>query len=166
MVLFQAFTGTVTGVRDARGAHDLVFGANDRAGDLHSMAPGIFVGGGTAPVSCTYGQFASLLLGSVARLSPAGALNKTFATHRCSDAALGRLWSTALEVLVSLSLGDQQIFDGQRGEFLAQLSHLRTRASAAQLARLEISDSDLEPITTDIRCGFGARGSGTETLKM
>ena len=105
MVLFRAYAGNAAVVRDARGAHDLCFGADDRGDDLHGMAPGIFVGGGATPVSCTYGQFASLLLASVARLSPAGALTKTFATHRCSDAALARLWSTALEILAGLPLG-------------------------------------------------------------
>ena len=157
MVAFQAVAGTAFQVRDGRGPHSLVFGPNDKGDDLQSMAPGVFLGGGAHPVTVTYGQFASMLLEPLARLSLAGSLHKSFATHRCSDSSLDRLWSTALEILAGLSLPDQQIFGGQRGEFLAHLSGLRALATPAQLLRFEITDADLEPVTADSTCALSHR---------
>ena len=73
--------------RDARGTHTLLLGADDKGIELHTLAPNVFIGGGGAPVLVTYGQFASLLLDSVARLPEVGgpASGKRLGTHRCSD---------------------------------------------------------------------------------
>ena len=73
MPAFQVYAGTATEQRDARGPHDLVFGPDEEADQLNTLAPGIFAGGGGHPVMCAYGQFASLLLTSAVRLTDAGA---------------------------------------------------------------------------------------------
>ena len=78
---------------DARGPHLLVFGPDDSADGLKSLAPMIFTG---SPVVSDYGQFGSLVFDSLARLSMAGAPTKTLASHRCSDTAMHRIWATAL----------------------------------------------------------------------
>ena len=100
MPAFEAAgAGNAIATRAARGDHPLVFGQDDRGDGLLSLSPSVFTGGGAVPVRADLGQFASLLLDSVARLSRAGAPTKTLATHRCSDVALDRLWSTALQIL-------------------------------------------------------------------
>ena len=58
--------------RDARGVHDLVYGADDHGDKLISLAPGVFAGGGGLPVTSGYGQFASLLLKALARVAAVG----------------------------------------------------------------------------------------------
>ena len=142
--------GTAVEQCDARGPHSLVFGPNDRSDGLQSLAPIVFTGGGSAPVTGGLGQFASLLLDSVERLSQAGAPTKSIATHRCSDVALDRLWGTVLQILSQKDASYQYFFfTGQRGEFVSRLRGLRASASPTQLARFEISDADLELISAD-----------------
>ena len=152
MPAFEAAgAGSAVDVRDARGDHPLVFGQDDRGDGLQALAPSVFTGGGAVPVRGDLGQFASLLLDSLARLSRAGAPTKSLATHRCSDVALDRLWSTALQILdVKPAPEKFFFFTGQRGEFIGRLRDLRASATPAQLARFEISDADLESISCDV----------------
>ena len=152
MPAFEAAgAGNAIATRAARGDHPLVFGQDDRGDGLLSLSPSVFTGGGAVPVRADLGQFASLLLDSVARLSRAGAPTKTLATHRCSDVALDRLWSTALQILDGKPPPEKFFFfTGQRGEFIGRLRNLRASATPAQLARFEISDADLEPISCDV----------------
>ena len=59
---YEAHAGTPVEVRDARGDHDLVFGADEEGEILRTLAPGIFsAGGGAGPITSTYGQFVSIL---------------------------------------------------------------------------------------------------------
>ena len=87
--------GTAVEQCDARGPHSLVFGPNDRSDGLQFLAPLVFTGGGAAPVTGGLGQFASLLLDSVARLSQAGAPNK-FHQVDCDAPLLRRCLGPAL----------------------------------------------------------------------
>ena len=64
--MFEVKAGTVPEQRDARGAHPLLFGSDDDADKLQALAPGVFTGGGSLAVQSAYGQFASLLLDSIA----------------------------------------------------------------------------------------------------
>ena len=132
---------------DARGPHLLVFGPDDSADGLKSLAPMIFTG---SPVVSDYGQFGSLVFDSVARLSMAGAPAKTLASHRCSDTAVHRIWATALQILARREPSERFFFfTGQRGQFISRLRGLRAHASPTELADFEITDADLEPISGD-----------------
>ena len=92
---FQAFPGTVVEIRDARGPHTLVFGADEEGEALRTLAPGVFAGGGGAPVMCTFGQFVSVILEALARLPLAGgpAAGKFLGSHRCTTIFLRRVMS-------------------------------------------------------------------------
>ena len=106
MPAFQVFSGTVSEQRDARGPHNLVFGADEEGDKLATLAPGVFAGGGAAPVMSSCGQFASLLLKALARIPAVGgpAAGKTLRSHRTSDQYLRRLWNTALAILARQSV--------------------------------------------------------------
>ena len=62
MPSFEPHAGSPEAVRDARGDHDLVFGADEEGELLSTLAPEIFsAGGGVGPIASTYGQFVSLM---------------------------------------------------------------------------------------------------------
>ena len=62
MPSFEPHAGSPEVVRDARGDHDLVFGADEEGELLRTLAPGIFsAGGGAGPIMSTYGQFVSIM---------------------------------------------------------------------------------------------------------
>ena len=152
MVRFQQFGNAgADDERDARGTHTLLLGADDKGIELHTLAPNVFIGGGGAPVLVTYGQFASLLLDSVARLPEVGgpASGKRLGTHRCSDTTLARWWSTALAVVSRLDEAQQlELWSAkQRGAFVLALRRLRNRATPAELAAFYLFDADLELIS-------------------
>ena len=137
--------------RDARGAHDLVYGADDQGDKLLSLAPGVFAGGGAAPVSSSYGQFASLILKSVARIPTVGgpAAGKTLRSHRASDQYLRRVWDTTLAILAKQTAEYQAEFwsPAQRGVFRRRLAGLRDLASDAELQAFNLLDADLELVS-------------------
>ena len=122
-----------------------------------SLAPGVFVGGGAHPVTVTYGQFASMLLEPVARLSLAGSLNKSFATHRCSDSSLGRLWSTALEIRGWPVAGRPAVLRWAAWRVPRSAERPSRSRYVPQLLRFEITDADLEPVTADSTCALSHR---------
>ena len=137
--------GSAVADRDARGEHSLVFGAAEQGEALHALAPGIFTGGGGAPIQSAYGQFVSVILDSVARVPAAGgaASGKTFGLYRCSDTFIARCWTTVLAVVSRMDEPARLKFwaAAQRDEFLAGLRrylpcrrHVR-RGRSVQLAR-------------------------------
>ena len=147
--------GTPVEQRDARGAHRIVIPAADKSEGLAKMAPQVFtltIGG---EATCDYGQFASLLLLSVARLCLVGAPNKRFGEWRVSIDAIARLWATCLEVISQRSDAELATLrldhtatssHGQRGEFILALRALRGFATPLQLSAFEIADADFERI--------------------
>ena len=143
----------VAALRDARAGHRLVFGGGDRADELNTLAPSIFTGGGGAPVTSAYGQFASLVLGSVVRVPEVGgpAADKVLGRHRCSDQALHRWWTTCIAILSRMDDPQRQAFwePKQRGPFLSSLAKLRGAATAAELVAFELVDADLQRISMD-----------------
>ena len=59
---FEPHAGSPDVERDARGDHDLLFGADEEGEILRTLAPGIFsAGGGAGPITSTYGQFVSIM---------------------------------------------------------------------------------------------------------
>ena len=151
MVHFAVYGGTVAEQRDARGAHDLVFGADDQGDKLLLLAPGIFSGGGGTPVSSWYGQFASLLLKALARIPAVGgpATGKTLRSHRASDQYLRRLWNTGLAILAKQSAEYQTAFwsPAQRGVFRTRIAKLRDVASDAELLAMNMLGADVELVS-------------------
>ena len=143
----------VAALRDARAGHRLVFGGGDRADELNTLAPSIFTGGGGAPVTSAYGQFASLVLGSVVRVPEVGgpAADKVLGRHRCSDQALHRWWTTCIAILSRMDDPQRQAFwePKQRGPFLSSLAKLRGAATPAELVAFELVDADLQRISMD-----------------
>ena len=71
---FEPHAGSPDVERDARGDHDLLFGADEEGEILRTLAPGIFSArGGAGPITSTYGQFVSimyeaLIIGAVYKL--------------------------------------------------------------------------------------------------
>ena len=56
MPAFESHPGSPTDERDARGDHDLIFGADEEGELLRTLAPGVFsAGGGAGPITSTYG---------------------------------------------------------------------------------------------------------------
>ena len=154
MPAFEALAAAdVAALRDARAGHRLVFGAGDRADELNTLAPNIFTGGGGAPDTSAYGQFASLVLGSVVRVPVIGgpASDKVLGRHRCSDLALHRWWTTCIAILSRMDDPQRQAFwePKQRGPFLSSLAKLRGTATRAELVAFELVDADLQRISMD-----------------
>ena len=154
MPAFEALVAAdVAALRDARAGHRLVFGAGDRADELNTLAPNIFTGGGGAPDTSAYGQFASLVLGSVVRVPVIGgpASDKVLGRHRCSDLALHRWWTTCIAILSRMDHPQRQAFwaPKQRGPFLSSLAKLRGTATPAELVAFELVDADLQRISMD-----------------
>ena len=155
VVHFAHATGTPVEQRDARGPHNIIIPAADRAEALARMAPQVFTMLPSGEATCDFGQFVSLLFASVARLSEAGAPAKNFGQHRLTIGAAGRLWATILEIisqrsdeeLATLRLPSDASAGGQRGEFIAALRALRTHASPAQRQRFVLTDVDFEEIS-------------------
>jgi hypothetical protein len=154
MPAFEALVAAdVAALRDARAGHRLVFGAGDRADELNTLAPNIFTGGGGAPDTSAYGQFASLVLGSVVRVPviEGPASDKVLGRHRCSDLALHRWWTTCIAILSRMDDPQRQAFwaPKQRGPFLSSLAKLRGTATPAELVAFELVDADLQRISMD-----------------
>ena len=154
MPAFEALAAAdVAALRDARAGHRLVFGAGDRADELNTLAPSVFTGGGGggAPVTSAYGQFASLVLGSVVRVPEVGgpAADKVLGRHRCSDLALHRWWTTCIAIVSRMDDPQRQAFwaPKQRGPFLSSLAKLRGAATAAELVAFDLVDADLQRIS-------------------
>ena len=148
-------TGTPVEQRDARGALRVVIPAADKSEGPAKMAPQVLTFTIEGEATCDYGQFASLLLLSVARLCRAGAPNERFGEWRVSMDAIARLWATCLEVISQRSDAELATLrldhtatssHGQRGEFILALRALRGFATPLQLAAFEISDADFERI--------------------
>ena len=133
---FQVFTGTVLEIRDARGPHPLVFGADEEGEALRTLAPGVFAGGGGTPVMC-FDQFRSVLLEALARLPFAGgpAADRYLGTHRCATVFLRRVWSTALAVVRRMNWSNELVVGSQAqcGPFVGRLAALRKSATPAEL---------------------------------
>ena len=150
---FQVFTGTVLEIRDARGPHPLVFGADEEGEALRTLAPGVFAGGGGTPVMCSFGQFTSVILEALARLPSAGgpAAGSCLGTHRCTTIFLRRVWSTALAIVGRMHEGNRLAFwsPAQRGPFIVRLAALRKSATPAELNAFYLMDADLEPVRVD-----------------
>ena len=163
MPSFEVKTGTVPEQRDARGAHPLLFGSDDDADKLQALAPGVFTGGGSRAVRCDYGQFAALLLDSIARLSTAlpPVAGKRLGTHKVGDLALHRLWATARGVLARRPTSEQLAFwlQPQRGAFVQALKGLRLHATPAELLAFELTDADLELVSMDATTNQTALGA-------
>ena len=150
---FQAFPGTDVEIRDARGPHPLVFGADEEGEALRTLAPGVFAGGGGTPVMCSFGQFTSVILEALARLPFAGgpAADRYLGTHRCATVFLRRVWSTALAVVGRMSESNRLAFwsPEQRGPFVVRLAALRKSATPAELNAFYVMDAGPEPVGVD-----------------
>ena len=145
-------TGTPVEQRDACGALRVVIPAAEEG--PAKMAPQVLASTIEGEATCDYGQFASLLLLSVARLCRAGAPVR-FGEWRVSMDAIARLWATCLEVISQRSDAELATLrldhtatssHGQRGEFILALRALRDFATPLQLSAFEIADADLERI--------------------
>ena len=136
MPSFGVHAGTPTEIRDARGPHNLTMGADDKGEELRTLAPGVFAGGGGAPVFSPYGQFAALLLDSVVRVPAVGGPNpgRLLGLYRCSDTAFARWWSTALGIVERMEAVPQDRFWGslQRGKFIEALRIATISACAVE----------------------------------
>ena len=148
-------TGTPVEQRDACGALRVVIPAAHKSEGPAKMAPQVLTSTIEGEATCDYGQFASLLLLSVARLCRAGAPNERFGEWRVSMDAIARLWATCLEVISQRSDAELATLrldhtatssHGQRGEFILALRALRGFATPLQLAAFDISDADFERI--------------------
>ena len=148
-------TGTPDEQRDACGALRVVIPAAHKSEGPAKMAPQVLTSTIEGEATCDYGQFASLLLLSVARLCRAGAPNERFGEWRVSMDAIARLWATCLEVISQRSDAELATLrldhtatssHGQRGEFTLALRALRGFATPLQLAAFDISDADYERI--------------------
>ena len=146
-------TGTPVEQRDACGALRVAIPAAEEG--PAKMAPQVLTSTIEGEATCDYGQFASLLLLSVARLCRAGAPNELFGEWRVSMDAIARLWATCLEVISQRSDAELATLrldhtatssHGQRGEFILALRALRGFATPLQLAAFDISDADFERI--------------------
>ena len=146
-------TGTPVEQRDACGALRVVIPAAEEG--PAKMAPQVLASTIEGEATCDYGQFASLLLLSVARLCRARAPNARFGEWRVSMDAIARLWATCLEVISQRSDAELATLrldhtatssHGQRGEFILALRALRGFATPLQLAAFDISDADFERI--------------------
>ena len=100
-----------------------------------------------------YGQLASLLLGSLARVPETGgpAAGKTLGQYRCSDTALHRWWNTALGIVSRMDAPQRLAFwaKSQRGRFVSTLSALRGLATDVELQAFHLVDADMQLISAD-----------------
>ena len=132
--------------REARDPHDLTYLTDEEPDKLATLAPHIFMGGGGTAVLSQFGQTASLLLDSVARIPTVNgpAHGKTFGTHAVSPATQRRWWLNTLAV-VGAQPASWQVASWppqERGAFLWQLRKIRSLASSAQLTAFELLDTD------------------------
>ena len=148
---YSAQTGTLLEARDARGDHDLVFGADEEGEMLRTLAPGVFsAGGGGGPITCSYGQFASLMFASMVVVPEehAPTLDMKFGTHRVMAHALRRWWTTTLAIMNRLGAAQRATIAAamQRGDLIERLRAMRALATPAEVARLNLFAADLEPV--------------------
>ena len=148
---YEPHAGSPEVVRDARGDHDLVFGADEEGELLRTLAPGIFsAGGGAGPITSTYGQFVSIMYEAliIVPSNNGPSADKKFGTHRVRGHALRRWWVNTLAVMNRLgaACSDGVKQSKQRGELIERLGALRALATPTELANLCLFDADLEPV--------------------
>ena len=138
-------------VRDARGDHDLVFGADEEGELLRTLAPGIFsAGGGAGPITSTYGQFVSIMYEAmiIVPINNGPTADKKFGTHRVRSHALRRWWVNTLAIMNRLGAAyiGRIKESKQRGELVEHLTSMRAEATTTELANLCLFDADMEPV--------------------
>ena len=133
--------------RDARGDHDLLFGADEEGEILRTLAPGIFsAGGGAGPITSTYGQFVSIMYEAmiIVPINNGPTADKKFGSHRVRSHALRRWWVNTLAIMNRLGAAYiGKIKDSkQRGELIEHLTSMRGEATNTELANLCLFDAD------------------------
>ena len=82
---YEPHAGSPEVERDARGDHDLLFGADEEGELLRTLAPEIFSAGGDAgPITTTYGQFVSIMYEAmiIVPRNNGPTADKKFGSHR------------------------------------------------------------------------------------
>ena len=148
---FEPHAGSPDVERDARGDHDLLFGADEEGEILRTLAPGIFSArGGAGPITSTYGQFVSIMYEAliIVPTNNGPSADKKFGTHRARASALRRWWVNTLAVMNRLgaACSDGIKQSKQRGELIERLGAMRALATPTELASLCLFDADLEPV--------------------
>ena len=151
-------TGTTAEVRDARGVHDLIFGADEEGEFLRTLAPGVFsAGGGGGPITSSYGQFASLMLASliVVPIENGPTIDQKFGTHRARAHALRRWWTNTLAIMNRLGAEQRSAIAEakQRGDLIDRLRAMRALATPTEVANLSLFAADLEPVNAPVNDG-------------
>ena len=142
---YEAHAGTPVEVRDARGDHDLVFGADEEGEILRTLAPGIFsAGGGAGPIMSTYGQFVSIMFEALIIVpeTTGPTEEKKIGSHRVNTAALRRWWTTTLAILNRLSPTESNLIKQakERGELIERLAGMRALATTQIISRPRRTD--------------------------
>ena len=149
---YEAHAGTPVEVRDARGDHDLVFGADEEGEILRTLAPGISsAGGGAGPIRSTYGQFVSIMYEALITVPETNGptAEKRIGSHRVNGVALRRWWTTTLAILNRLSPTESNLIkqSKERGELIERLAGMRALATTHERASLCLFNVDMEPIS-------------------
>ena len=155
---YTVHTGTVAEVRDARGEHDLIFGADEEGEFPRTLAPGVFsAGGGGGPIASSYGQFVSLMFASlvVVPIENGPTIDQKFGTHRVRAHALRRWWTNTLAIMNRLGAEQRNAIAQamQRGDLIERLRAMRALAEPAEIANLSLFAADMEPVNSPVNDG-------------